>query len=273
LSGVNNAGVGNVALVTGAARGIGRQIALRLAEGGCRVGLVDRLPADLATTAELIERSGGEVLTVTADVSDPADVDRSCDAVVKCFGDIDVLVNNAGAFGQGGPFAENDPAVWWEVQATNVRGPMLFCRRLVPAMLDRGRGFVINVNSRVAVRNDPAVACSAYSVSKAALFRFTGALADEVAGSGVVVLDYSPGMVRTSMNEARPDIDTLPDTAFTPITVAAEKVAELVSGRYDVLHGRFVHVRDDLDELAKRVAEDPQARVLTVGTTGSDDPF
>lgn len=272
LSQLEDAGAGKVALVTGAARGIGRQIAITLAENGYRMGLVDKLPADLAATAEHIEASNGEVVTTTGDVTDQADVDHCCDTVEKHFGRIDVLVNNAGYAGRFGCFAETDPDDWWEVMTTNVRGPMLFCRRVVPGMLDRGHGYVVNINTRVAVKDDSVATYSAYGVSKAALARFTGALAHETAGRGVVVVDINPGMVRTAMTEQRPDYREIPDSAFLPVTVSAEKVAALVSGRYDVLHGRFVHARDDLAELAAHVAADPRARVLGFGTTGPQDP-
>ncbi|MET8767162.1 SDR family oxidoreductase [Streptomyces sp. NPDC004658] len=272
MSGLESVGSTKVALVTGAARGIGRQIAITLAKHGYSLGLVDKLPAELSVTAEHIERMGGEVVTVTGDVTNPENVDHCCDAVEKRFDGIDVLVNNAGYAGRFGRFAETDPDDWWEVMTTNVRGPMLFCRRLVPSMLDRGHGYVININTRVAVRDDGPPTFSALAASKAALARFTGALAHETAGRGVVVLDVNPGMVRTAMTEQRPDYDRIPDSAFLPVTVSAKKIAALVSGRYDMLHGRFVHARDDLDELAEQVTRDPRARVLCIGTTGPGDP-
>ncbi|MFI1166363.1 hypothetical protein ACH4UM_22885 [Streptomyces sp. NPDC020801] len=86
------------------------------------------------------------------------------------------------------------------------------------------------------------------------------------------MLDINPGMVRTAMTEQRPGYHELPDKAFLPVTVPAKKVVALVSGQYDMLHGRFVHARDDLDELAKRVTDDPRARVLGFGSTGPNDP-
>ncbi|MFI6245449.1 SDR family NAD(P)-dependent oxidoreductase [Streptomyces sp. NPDC051016] len=272
MSELESAGAGKVALVTGAARGIGRQIAITLSKHGYRLGLVDKLAADLSVTAEHIERMGGEVVTVTGDVADPEHVDHCCDTVEKRFERIDVLVNNAGYAGRFGSFAETDPDDWWEVMTTNVRGPMLCCRRVVPGMLDRGHGYVVNINTRVAVRDDGPPTFSALAASKAALARFTGALAHETAGRGVVVLDLNPGMVRTAMTEQRPDYDDIPDRAFLPVTVGAKAVAALVSGRYDALHGRFVHARDDLDALAKAVIDLPRARVLGFGTTGPDDP-
>ncbi|MEV5144692.1 SDR family oxidoreductase [Streptomyces sp. NPDC052727] len=272
MSGLESVGSGKVALVTGAARGIGRQIAITLAKHGYSLGLVDKLPAELSVTAEHIERMGGEVVTVTGDVTNPENVDHCCDAVEKRFDRIDVLVNNAGYAGKFGCFAETDPDDWWEVMTTNVRGPMLFCRRVVPSMLDRRHGYVININTRVAVRDDGPATFSALAASKAALARFTGALAHETAGRGVVVLDINPGMVRTAMTEQRPDYDRIPDSAFLPVTVSAKKIVALVSGRYDMLHGRFIHARDDLDALAEQVTGNPRARVLCIGTTGPDDP-
>ncbi|MCA1219627.1 SDR family NAD(P)-dependent oxidoreductase [Streptomyces sp. 8L] len=272
MFGVGSADTGKVALVTGAARGIGRQISITLAKHGYHLGLVDKLSADLSVTAENIERMGGEVVSVTGDVSNPENVEHCCDTVEKRFGHVDVLVNNAGYAGRFGPFAETDPDDWWEVMTTNVRGPMLFCRRMVPAMLERGHGYVVNINTRVAVRDDSVATFSGLAASKAALARFTGALAHETAGRGVVVLDINPGMVRTAMTEQRPDYDDIPDTAFLPVTVGAKMVAALVSGRYDVLHGRFIHARDDLDALAEAVAKDPRARVLGFGATGPGDP-
>ncbi|MEC3979813.1 SDR family NAD(P)-dependent oxidoreductase [Amycolatopsis sp. H20-H5] len=272
LSEPTNAGANKVVLITGAGRGIGRQIAITLAEHGYQLGLVDKLSADNLSTAEHIKRIGGEALTVTGDVANAKDVNRCCDAVEKYFGHIDILINNAGYSGQFGCFTESDPDDWWDVVTTNMRGPMLFSRRLVPSMLDRGYGYVVNINTRVAVRDDSVATYSAYGVSKAALARFTTALAHETAGRGVIVLDINPGMVRTLMTEQRPDYHELPDKAFLAITVSAEKVATLVSGRYDMLHGRFIHARDDLDEVAKHVADDPRARRLVIGITGPNDP-
>ncbi|MFI1166364.1 SDR family NAD(P)-dependent oxidoreductase [Streptomyces sp. NPDC020801] len=96
LPGLMSAGAGKVARVTGAGRGIGQQIAISLAENGYRTGLVDKLSAELSATAEHIERMGGEVVTVTGDVTNPANVEHCYDTVEKCFERIDVLVNNAG---------------------------------------------------------------------------------------------------------------------------------------------------------------------------------
>ncbi len=150
---------------------------------------------------------------------------------------------------------------------------MLCTRATLPGMVARGRGHIVNINSRAATWDDPGQSSVAYSVSKAALARFTSAVAAEVRGSGVVVVDLSPGMVRTGMTASRADLAALPEQAFLPASAAADKVVALASGRYDVLHGRFVHARDDLDELVRRLEAHPDSRTLTLAPTGAEDPL
>ena len=247
-----------VALVTGAAGGIGSAVADALTAAGLVVARTDL---------------AGDGLTAAGDVSRPDDVERICRAVEADLGPVDVLVNAAGTYGQRVPFTSTDPEVWWRVLEANLRGPALLCRRLVPGMVERGRGLVVDVNSKASVWDDPGQSSVAYSVSKAGLARFTAALAGELAGTGVVVVDLSPGMVRTGMTASRPDIDEIPDHWFVPATAAAEKVAALVSGAYDELHGHFVHALDDLEELLALVRADPRTRTLSLVPYGDGDPI
>jgi 3-oxoacyl-[acyl-carrier protein] reductase len=226
-----------VAVVTGAAGGIGSAVSAALSAAGYAVVAAD-LPA--------------------VDVRDPV-------AVAGLPADPDVLVNCAAIYGERAPFISSDPVRWWQVIETNLRGAALSTRHVLPAMVARGSGYVVNINSRAAVWDDPSTSSVAYSVSKAALARFTAAVAAEVAGTGVVVVDLSPGPVLTGMTASRPDAATRPADAWLPASLAADTVVALVSGRYDELHGRFVHARDDLDELVRRVAADPSARRLTLG--------
>jgi 3-oxoacyl-[acyl-carrier protein] reductase len=246
------------ALVTGAAGGIGGAIADRLEASGHAV-----VRTDLAGAGQI----------VLADVTIPADVDRLCDAAESELGGVDVLVNAAGIYGERTSFTASDPEVWWRVLETNLRGPALLCRRLVPSMVDRGAGWIVNVNSKAAVWNDPGQSSVAYSTSKAALARFTEALAGEVRGTGVTVVDLSPGMVRTGMLASRPDHDAIPDGWFLPADVVAGKVVQLLDGGYEDLHGHFVHATDDLDQLRSRVRADPALRTLSLGPYGPDDPI
>jgi NAD(P)-dependent dehydrogenase (short-subunit alcohol dehydrogenase family) len=246
-----------VALVTGAAGGIGSAVAAALASAGWLVAGTDL---------------GGDGLAATGDVTRPDDVDRICDVVEAALGPVDVLVNAAGTYGERVPFTHTDPDRWWRVLETNLRGPALLCRRLVPGMVERARGHVVDIASKAAVWDDPGQSSVAYSVSKAGLVRFTGALAGELRGTGVVSFAVSPGMVRTGMTATRPDIAAIPDDWFVPATAVADVVVSLVSGAYDDLHGRFVHALDDLDQLRARVLSDPRVRTLSIVPHGDDDP-
>ncbi len=256
------------ALVTGAGGGIGREVAIRLAALGHPVAVTDVDRERLATTAERIRG----VLSVAADATDPGAVTDVVTRVERELGPIGVLVNALGVYGPRRPFEESDPDEWWRVVETNVRGPALYLRAVLTGMRRRGRGHVINLNSRAATWDDPGGSSAAYSTSKAALARLTGAVAAELDGSGVVVVDLSPGLVRTNMTLRRPDLDDLPDDAFLPPTRAVDHVEALVSGRYDALHGHFVHARDDLDVLVARLEDDPSRRRVTLGPIDGSDP-
>lgn len=187
-----------------------------------------------------------------------------------------MLVNCAGAAPtQPGPLAGGDVDDWWRVLEVNVRAPMLFASHVIPGMVHRGRGRIINLNSLAGIDARTAGDGSAYGVSKAALFRLTDVLAAELAGTGVAVLDFSPGLVRTAMTEDNPVFADVPDEQWTDIEVAAEAIVELAAGRLDALTGRFIHVADDLDGLEQRADDivSVDARVLTLRTFGPDDPL
>ena len=245
------------AVVTGAAGVVGGAIAARLARDGLRVVRTDRV---------------GDV-DVLADVIDPDGVERIATVAGAGGGAVEVLVNAAGTYGPRVPFADADLDQWWRVIETNLRGPAALCRRLVPEMVQRGRGYVVNISSRAAVWDDPGASSVAYSVSKAALTRFTEALAAELDGTGVVALDVSPGFVRSGMTATRPGIDDLPAGRFVPPEAVADTVAALVRGGHDALHGHFVHALDDLDALAAHVGQNPGARRLSLSPCNAADPL
>jgi NAD(P)-dependent dehydrogenase (short-subunit alcohol dehydrogenase family) len=252
---------GQVALITGGGRGIGRAIALGLASAGASVAVVARSEDQIADVAEAINRAGGRAAAFPADVSDPEGVGQLVRAVQQTFGPVDLLVNSAGLAGPIGPTWEADPADWWRCLEVNLRGPMLCSRAVLPGMIARGGGRIVNVASGAGTWAIPHL--GAYVVSKTALIRLTEVLAAEAAGHGVKVFAIEPGTVRTATAEYAlgseagrrwmpwfRDIfeqgrDVTPDRA-------AGLVALLASGEADALSGRFFTVQDDVIHLAER---------------------
>ncbi len=194
-----------VALVTGAGRGIGRSIALALAGEGARVALVARTEAQLHAVQAEIEARGGQALSLPADVSDEAAVKALVRATVQTFGRLDIVVNNA-AIGVFGPLAETRADDWDRVMAVNVRGPFLLCREAIPYLKQQPRSFIINMNSVVGVKGY--VNQALYGASKHALLGLTKVLAKEVQADGIRVHAICPGGVDTEfIGDARPDLD------------------------------------------------------------------
>lgn len=268
---------GQVALVTGAGRGIGRAIAVALAGAGAGVGLVGRTRATLDDALRECARaaSGGRAVAVPADVTDPDAVRAAVGTVERDVGPVDLLVNNAGrADAAEVPAWEADPADWWGVVETNLRGPMLACGVVLPGMVQRRRGRVININSGFGLSATPTY--TAYSVSKAALTRLTDCLARSLAPHGVSVFDLSPGLVRTDMTTGMPMWADASADWWTPADVVTRAVLLLASGRADSLSGRFLHAsRDDFDQLIARAAEmaEHDTRTLRLRPYGADDPL
>lgn len=188
---------GQVAIVTGAGRGIGRAAALALSAAGASVVLVARSAAELAAVADEIKHRGGQALAIPTDVSEIASVDYLLVLALRAFGRVDILVNNAALLRPVGRVWETSPAEWRKLIEVNVVAPYLCARVVLPHMLERGSGRIINISSGAADKNLPGL--SAYSASKAALERFSHTLAAEVEGTGVVVTVLRPGVVDTPM--------------------------------------------------------------------------
>ncbi len=255
---------GQVAIVTGAGRGLGRATALALARARARVGVVARSEEQLAETVRGVTEAGGEALAVVVDVCDAAAVERMARKVERTLGPVDLLVNNAGTMGPLGPIWEADPGDWWHSIEVNLRGPYLCSRALLPGMIERRHGRIINVSTNAAAL---AVAhMGAYVIAKTALIRFTENLAAELLNSGVSVFTISPGTVRTAMAEHvleseagkkwLPWFRKLFDRGRdVPAEKAAQLVVQLASGRADALSGRFIDVSDDLAKLLERLDE------------------
>ena len=239
-----------VALVTGGGRGIGASIARELADAGMRVAVTGRTAGQVEAVASEI---GG--LALIGDVARADEVDTWVRRVGDELGPIDVLVNNAGIEGAVGPLWEQDPDDWWHVFEVNVLGAMLCCRAVLPDMVARGSGRIVNVGSGgsyLPVQAGSIALGTAYGPSKAALGRFGELLAAQVWDLGVRVFVISPGLVRTSMTER-----TFGDDApWTPPELAPQLVRVLASGRADALAGRYLHAEhDDVEALIRRADE------------------
>jgi NAD(P)-dependent dehydrogenase (short-subunit alcohol dehydrogenase family) len=190
---------GRTALVTGAGRGIGRAIALELAERGVSVALVARSHDELADSAAAVRDLGGSAVVVQADIADPDQLSRSVARARDELGGVDILINNAATVSPLGPSATIDPAGWAAAIGLNVTAVASLTFALLPGMLDRKWGRVVNVSSGVVARPASMVGGNAYVTGKAAVEAHTANLAAELAGSGVTANVYRPGMVDTAM--------------------------------------------------------------------------
>ena len=174
---------GTVCVITGGGRGIGRVLAQALAAAGAAVGLIARSGGELAETVRLVRASGGAAAAARADVTDERAVATAIGALRRRLGPVDLLVNNAGISGPVGYAWQVGAADWWRAVEINLRGVFLCSRVVLPAMTARGAGRIVNITSEAGVLRWPQV--SAYSVSKAAVIKFTENLAAEASRSGV----------------------------------------------------------------------------------------
>jgi NAD(P)-dependent dehydrogenase (short-subunit alcohol dehydrogenase family) len=190
---------GRTALVTGAGRGIGRAIALQLSEAGATVALVARSGDELEETAEQVKELGGRALVVRADLGDQSEVARVARHANKALGAVDVLVNDAAAVWPLGPSVKVDPREWAAAIGINVVAAATLSFALLPAMLERNWGRIVNVSSGIVDRPGAIIGMNAYAASKAALEAHTVNLASELVGTGVTVNAFRPGSVDTAM--------------------------------------------------------------------------
>lgn len=266
--------IGQVGIVTGGGRGIGRAIALALAADGLAVAVIARTSTQVHETVAAAEQYGVPALGFAIDVTDAAAAARVLPQIEQRLGPIDLLVNAAGrAESREAPLWAADLGEVWAVVETNLRGPMLYCAAVLPDMLRRRRGRIVNVNSLMGARAGAGYA--GYAVSKAGLLRLTDCLHAGLEGSGVAVFDLSPGLVRTEMTAAMPRLRDVPAEQWTPAERSGEVVVELATGRYDALSGRLLHVVDDLEELLRRAGRGlaTDARKLRLRPYHDDDPL
>lgn len=267
---------GSVAIVTGASRGIGRAITARLHQEGMDVAIVARSGEELRAVEHELGADGGtgRVLALPADVTDPSSATRVVASTEAAFGHVDLLVNNAGVTESDDHALWNaDTDEWWRVVTTNVRAPMLFSKAVVPGMIERQNGRIININSLRAVHTLPTQ--TAYSVSKCALAKLTESLAASLEGTGVGVFDYSPGRVITNLTQSLDSLVSAPASSWTPIEMAVDGVITIAAGRLDNLTGRFLHAHDDLQELGDRADEivRHEGRMVALSEAYAGDPL
>jgi NAD(P)-dependent dehydrogenase (short-subunit alcohol dehydrogenase family) len=247
---------GQVAVVTGGGRGVGRELALALGDAGMAVAVVAR-------SNDEVERVAGELArghAVAADVADQVAVEAAAAEIERELGPPDLLVNNAGTHSKPAPPWEADPGEWWLDLETSLLGTFLWSRAVVPGMLARGRGRVVNVSSYAGTRPSPYQ--SGYAAAKAAVLSFTESLASALSDTPVRAFAITPGFVDTELTRelrgseaGRRWLPELASASEVPPERVRALVMRLASGEADALHGRFLHALDDLDDLLRRADE------------------
>jgi len=264
---------GRVAVVTGASRGIGEMIARALAGEGYAVCLLARDGSAADRVADEIRSLGrSAAMARSADVTDDVAVRDAVAAVLSAWGQIDLLVNCAGMIEKEVPLWEADVDQWWSVITTNVRGPFLMTRAVVPSMIAAGGGRVINLNSGAGMAERAEL--SAYTASKSALARVTGSTHLAGWAHGIRAFDLAPGVVRTrmtlsmAMHRGR--------TQWTEPSDVTNLALALAGGELDAWSGRFVRAGVDTPASLRERAGlglDDAARTLRLRPWGSSDPL
>jgi NAD(P)-dependent dehydrogenase (short-subunit alcohol dehydrogenase family) len=257
---------GRTAIVTGSGRGIGRALAVEFARQGANVVICARRKDDLAETAAIIEKGGGSVLSIPTDVAKKAQVDRLVQETLKAFGRIDVLFNNAASFRALGAVWEVDPETWWRDVTTNDLGPFLCARAVLPHMMKRNEGVIVNMNGGGALSF--LTGGSGYGCSKAFLLRFTETLSKELekAASNVIVVAIGPGFVHTETTELQridpmgvkwiPSSKELLDAGKSrPPEDCAKATVWMLRNISKEMSGRVFEVDTDFDDIARRAAD------------------
>lgn len=190
---------GQTAIVTGGGRGLGRAVAEQLAGLGAHVVVASRNAPELDEVVLRIKRERGRALAYAADVADERQVQELVFNTERWVGPATILVNNAGVVDPVGPLARSDSTMWLRHLAINVGGVYLATRAVLPGMLERGYGRIVNISSHAAERPSPG--WTAYTAGKAAVEQLTRSLAVELEGTGVTVSAFRPGKIETAMQE------------------------------------------------------------------------
>jgi len=209
---------GKVALVTGAGRGIGKAVALLLGRSGCRVVLTARTPDQLDAVQKEISARGGKALTVATDLIKDDEINMLVEKTQQTWGGVDILINNAG-WGKRAPVVKAKVEDWDQTLRLNLRAPMVLAKLLLPHMIEKGEGAVINIGSVSGKTGE--INGAAYSASKFGLIGFTQSLFEEVREYGIKVAVLLPGFVDTPLIPPNRQLDRIK-------MIQAEDVAQTV---------------------------------------------
>lgn len=249
-----------VALVTGGSKGVGRAVALGLGAAGFPVAIVARSPGALEETQALLEGAGVPCAACVADVRNREEVTSAVAAVEGKLGPISAVVNNAGTSLAVGPLWDVDPLDWWTDVETSLGGAFNVCRSVVPAMMARGHGRILNVSSYAALRAAPYQ--TGYSAAKAGLANLTESLAASLGPHGIRAFTLAPGFTHTGLTkqltespEGRRWLPELRGREGLDPSLFVRLAVTVALGGADVLNGRFLHALDDIGELVRRSGE------------------
>lgn len=260
---------GQIALVTGAGRGIGRTVATHLASRGATVLVASRTAAELDDLADAVTSTAGSAHPVTLDVTDSAAVHAAADEAQSRFGRIDLAVHCAGTAEVIGPMWESDLEAWWAEVAVHTKGAAALAHSLLPGMVARGSGRIVNIYGNLG--DQGSAYSSAYASGKAGLLRLTENLNAESQPHGVRIFALHPGLVETPMTRRLGEDDAarrwlprfreIPADRWHPPDNAAEMIEAIGLGYLDAFAGRLIGAWEDVGTL---VAPDGDERTLRV---------